>query len=239
MSYFKTSGKKTNFTPEEDDRLMQIIIDWGNEKIDWEVISSHFPNKTLKQCFNRYTVLLRKGKRENINEKNKFSPGEDKKIVELFKKYGDGYWNLISSCLYRKTAKQCKERYENYLNPNINKKVWTQEEDKLLMEKAKTLNLEWVKISPFFKEKTINQLKNRYELLSKQKKEAQPQNDMLNYFDVFCDVGYNQSSASTPTKQLNDNIQLKEISNNIGGATDEMIFSPNEYVDYDLSYFDF
>ena len=51
-------------------------------------------------------------------------------------KYGKNQWPRISSLLNRKSAKQCKARWYEWLDPSIKKTEWTREEDEKLLHLA-------------------------------------------------------------------------------------------------------
>ena len=61
-----------------------------------------------------------------------------------------------------RNARQCKDRYTNYLSPQINLNPWSQEEDDLLIKKVNELGNKWVKISKFFIGRSDNSIKNRW-----------------------------------------------------------------------------
>lgn len=61
-----------------------------------------------------------------------------------------------------KLGKQCKERWFNHLNPNLNKKIWTKPEDIELLESAIVHNKKWSKIVQFFSGRNQHSLKNRF-----------------------------------------------------------------------------
>lgn len=43
-------------------------------------------------------------------------------------------WSDIAACIPGRVGKQCRERYHNHLDPNINKGPWTPEEDAILLK---------------------------------------------------------------------------------------------------------
>jgi hypothetical protein len=46
--------------------------------------------------------------------------------------------------------KTMHDRWEKFLSPNIDQRLWSKEEDSLLMDKRRELAAHWVKILQFF-----------------------------------------------------------------------------------------
>ena len=91
-----------------------------------------------------------------------FTPKEDKQLIELVKEYGDRNWRDISKKMENRTTRQCRERYRNYLSPNLTNGPWTAEEDLLLEQKYVELGPKWAAISQFFKNRSDVNIKNRW-----------------------------------------------------------------------------
>ncbi|KXZ44260.1 hypothetical protein GPECTOR_70g491 [Gonium pectorale] len=79
-------------------------------------------------------------------------------------KYGLNQWARISSLLVRKSAKQCKARWYEWLDPSIKKTEWTREEDEKLLHLAKLMPCQWRTIAPIVG-RTPAQCLDRYERL--------------------------------------------------------------------------
>lgn len=79
-------------------------------------------------------------------------------------KYGLNQWARISSLLVRKSAKQCKARWYEWLDPSIKKTEWTKEEDEKLLHLAKLMPTQWRTIAPIVG-RTPTQCLERYEKL--------------------------------------------------------------------------
>ena len=71
-------------------------------------------------------------------------------------------WELVAKRLYGRTARQCRDRWLNYLAPNVRRTPWTPEEDKLLLEKINDLGTHWSSISKYFDGRSDNHIKNRW-----------------------------------------------------------------------------
>lgn len=79
-------------------------------------------------------------------------------------KYGKNQWSRIASLLHRKSAKQCKARWFEWLDPSIKKTEWSREEDEKLLHLAKLMPTQWRTIAPIVG-RTASQCLERYEYL--------------------------------------------------------------------------
>ena len=103
---------------------------------------------------------------------SKFTPEEDEKLKLLIKQYGENDWNTISSKMEKRNPRQCKDRWVNYLSPNLNFSPWTEEDDKKLIELHNQYGSKWTKLASFFQSRTSINIKNRWLVLHRhQKKE--------------------------------------------------------------------
>ncbi len=68
---------------------------------------------------------------------------EDEILKAAVMKYGKNQWSRISSLLVRKSAKQCKARWYEWLDPSIKKVEWTREEEEKLLHLAKIMPCQW------------------------------------------------------------------------------------------------
>jgi len=76
---------------------------------------------------------------------------------------------MTNSIHFRK-GKQCRERWNNYLNPVLNKSEWTIEEDILMLQYIKNSGKRWSKLSVILQGRTENGIKNRFFALIKKQK---------------------------------------------------------------------
>ncbi|KAK8118794.1 pre-mRNA-splicing factor cef-1 [Apiospora kogelbergensis] len=89
---------------------------------------------------------------------------EDEILKASVSKYGLNQWARVSSLLQRKTAKQCKARWSEWLDPSIKKIEWSKEEDEKLLHLAKLMPTQWRTIAPLVG-RTANQCLERYQKL--------------------------------------------------------------------------
>uniref|UniRef100_A0A6T6BNQ7 Uncharacterized protein n=1 Tax=Compsopogon caeruleus TaxID=31354 RepID=A0A6T6BNQ7_9RHOD len=89
---------------------------------------------------------------------------EDEMLKASVMKYGKNQWARISSLLGRKSAKQCKSRWYEWLDPSIKKTEWTREEEEKLLHLAKLMPTQWRTIAPIIG-RTATQCLEHYEKL--------------------------------------------------------------------------
>ncbi|KAJ3429549.1 transcription factor myb3r-2 [Anaeramoeba flamelloides] len=143
--------KMSSWTQEEDEKLMRMI---NSHQDDWEKCSKSFHQRDSFQCFRRYILLRKK------NTKGSWTKIEDhflRKYVDLL---GNDKWNQIGTLVPGRISKQCRERWNNQLNPKIKTCRFSQEERMLLISLQKQFGNKWTKISTYFQGRTGNQLKN-------------------------------------------------------------------------------
>jgi hypothetical protein len=97
-----------------------------------------------------------------------FGSHEDERLRQLVEEYGSRDWRWIARHMPNRTPRQCRERYNTYLCPEVNVSPWTKEEDRMLLEKFTELGSRWADIRPFFKSRTVNNIKNRWHRLARQ-----------------------------------------------------------------------
>lgn len=89
---------------------------------------------------------------------------EDEILKAAVMKYGKNQWDRISSLLVRKSAKQCKARWYEWLDPSIKKTEWSKEEEEKLLHLAKLMPTQWRTIAPIVG-RTAAQCLEHYEKL--------------------------------------------------------------------------
>lgn len=105
----------------------------------------------------------------NKNTRILFTKEEDDRIKQLVAHFGTGHWNLVANYMERRTAKQCRDRYLNYLIPGCFQGEWSKSEDDLLIKLYKEIGPRWSVIQKYFPNRGPNSIKNRWNyFISKQ-----------------------------------------------------------------------
>ena len=99
--------------------------------------------------------------------RNKFTPEEDEQLRRLVEINGFKDWKLVSSLMKNRTARQCRERYNDYLNPALNNCEWTMEEEKKLIDLINQYGKKWSFLKQFFPGRSDVNLKNHWPVLER------------------------------------------------------------------------
>lgn len=128
---------------------------------------------------------------KKLKSRIKFSINEDSMLKNIVGIFGPKNWRLIASMIPNKTARQCRDRYMNYLAPGYVHSNWTKEEDLLLAEKFEEYGPKWSQIRLFFPSRTANAIKNRF-------------NYTVSRMDHFVEKSKNQDIKSDNIIEWND-----------------------------------
>ncbi|KAG5913049.1 hypothetical protein E4U61_007452, partial [Claviceps capensis] len=94
--------------------------------------------------------------------KGPWTPSEDHLLKSRVLKKGASDWVEKSRHVGTRTAKQCRERWYQTLNPDLNHAPITSDEGKIILEWVKQKGTQWTKIGRHLNGRSDNLVKNWY-----------------------------------------------------------------------------
>lgn len=149
----KKEVKKERWTSPETKKLLQYVKQVGHK---WTFISKKISNRSAKQCMLKFYNMV-----DNDTKQN-WSHREDKIIIEWVKLSKNKNWHQCAELLESRSGKQCKERWINYLNPEVKKGKWNVEEHVRYIELLLKKGCDWQYISNGLKSRPENLVKNYF-----------------------------------------------------------------------------
>ncbi len=199
------NSKTSRWTNDED----KILLEFGQKmkRNKWKKCSLVLNNKTPYQCYLRH-------KKINPNfKKGRWTEKEDQQVLEMVNVFGKS-WKSISKIIKTRSNKQIRNRYEEYINEDLNKGIFTTEEDEQLISLFKICKNNWFKYKAYMKNRSIRRIKKRILFLIKRKRILKiDKSNNNNLLDGFANIEINQncniSNRLNETSFLNTNINEK------------------------------
>ena len=142
----------------------------------WKVIAEHVPGRDHIQCLQRWQKVLDPSLRKGF-----WNADEDALLVRL-KHEADGAapegrvpsWSTIAKQITGRNTKQCRERWNNFLDPSLNMGPWSTEEDAILCEGFRRFGSYWSMIAKLLKGRTQTKIRDRWKFLSSTASRGRP-----------------------------------------------------------------
>ncbi|KAF0694451.1 Aste57867_14684 [Aphanomyces stellatus] len=161
-----------------EDESLRLAVERSGER-NWKAIADQVVGRNHTQCLQRWTKVLKPGL-----IKGHWTPEEDGKLRALVAE-GRKNWGQVASHIPGRTSKQCRERWCNHLDPNINKgydtalmmtmmmmahpttvsRNYTREEDQLIVDMQAKLGNRWSVIAQQLTGRTEDAVKIRWKSL--------------------------------------------------------------------------
>ncbi|XP_076887053.1 uncharacterized protein LOC143537090 [Bidens hawaiensis] len=150
---------KAEWTSSEDNELRRAVAEYG--EANWQLVASTLDGRTGTQCSNRWKKSLNPLRKKV----GKWVPDEDKRLKIAVRLFGGKNYHKIAKCVPGRTQIQCRERWVNCLDPCLNMKEWTEEEDLKLKKALEEHEYCWSKIAACIPPRTDNQCRRRWMVL--------------------------------------------------------------------------
>lgn len=156
----KEKKKFLEWSKSEDKLLLKLTK--NNPRKNWLLISQSIGTKSIDRCKYRYLQIDPKFKR------GKWTKEEDERLFRLVQKYGR-CWTLLASIIKKRSGKQIRSRYVNYIFKGINKEKFSQEEDKIIIENYPFFKNKWIQYCPILPNRSPRHVENRVKYLLKKR----------------------------------------------------------------------
>ena len=122
---------------------------------------------------------------------------DENKILNLYvKSNGTNNWKNCSNLLSGRSIKQCRDHYQNNINPELNRSKWTIKEDFIIFNNYYSKNGKWKDIAELVEGRSASSMKNRFlstlrrfynmkHIIDEMKKD---ENSNCNYDDIFSQI---------------------------------------------------
>lgn len=91
---------------------------------------------------------------------SKFDEREDCLLRLIVSQLGTDNWKAVAEKMVCRTARQCRDRWKHYINPQTNNSEWTIEEEQRLMQAFQAVGRHWGLLASMFPGRTSIGVRN-------------------------------------------------------------------------------
>jgi hypothetical protein len=163
-----------HWTPKEDAKLKSAVTNtrkkkWGSEyKTDWAAVAALVPGRTRIQCRSRWHDALNPSITLAAGRSGAWTAFEDSMLKDAVQTHYYNGWVAISALVPGRTRIQCRHRWHDVLDPNIDRLnrrsgKWAEDEDSMLKDAVQTFGgNNWGAIAALVPGRTGKQCHNRW-----------------------------------------------------------------------------
>ena len=153
--------KNENIKESSNEKDLLLNLQEDELQIDLTNTQIHKNWNTVSKKISKRTGASRKMRGEKI-KKGQWSLKEDKLLKEWIRMNGPKKWEECGRFINGRSGKQCREHWNNCLNPDLIKGYWTAEEDFLILQFYEECNGSWKNIINLLNGRNENSIKNRF-----------------------------------------------------------------------------
>ena len=101
--------------------------------------------------------------------KRPWTDAEDALVMRLVEQHGAKNWSEIAVHVEGRVGKQCRERWQNHLDPSVSKAPWGPVEERELMRLHSVIGNKWVEIATHMPGRTDSSCKNQFHKITYQR----------------------------------------------------------------------
>lgn len=172
---------------------------------DWCQVALALPGRTNKDCRKRWHNSVAEGLK-----KGQWAKSEDQLLTHGVHRHGY-QWTKVATCVVSRSADQCAKRWQQSLDPNLDRTEWREDEDIALLAAVERFGRHWKDIQKqYLPQRSKNCVKNRYSVLTRR--------NAIQVFTYDDSLGSSSSDPGTPLQMGSVSPAFASMSFNLNGT---------------------
>ena len=120
---------------------------------------------------------------KNGTTKLRWTDQETQQLKDAVCMYGARNWRYIATFVPTRNAKQCRERWNVFLDPEFSRDKWTDEEDQILRDYQSRYGNRWADIAKYLPGRSCVSIRNRWACLMRRGDKVPARQQLTNVSD--------------------------------------------------------